>query len=182
MANAKSFDPEVVAAIGSMFNEKEIKESKKSLAIPSTIIKVDGIYKIEGSISISGRGPRKPTSKIPYKAMIGLLLSRIKGLSRAEATALLTECLRDAIQMGKTARVVVAESFPEITAFESVVDDIMKTLPKVPITPTFTPALTMAVIQSSTKQTDAEGNEIDQASWLAPGPVNSPVDADDEDE
>ena len=140
--NTVGLTPLNLLAISKAFNEDAAKEARAK--VPSgAIYPVDLTLRLYGNLSIGEDSKATPTSRLPYKALLGLFIKKLPSNYRDKVAGVLLECMRDAVANGPAAKELV----PEVEECELLMDRLMSQLDKVPRFGNVTPNLNVEVFE-----------------------------------
>jgi hypothetical protein len=91
---------------------------------------VDFTVRVQGTIKVGEDSEKAPTARLPHLAVMALFIQRM-GFQRDAATAILFECMQEAISMDKDSRETLLTNFPGIAECEEGLRAMMASLPPI---------------------------------------------------
>ena len=91
---------------------------------------VDFTVRVQGSVKVGEDTEKAPTVRLPHLAVMALFIQRM-GFQRDHATAVLMNCMREALEMDTSARDTLLANFPEIATCEEGLRTMMAALPPI---------------------------------------------------
>lgn len=120
-----------VVSLGKMHTKGSLEEARKHL--PPGSYPINFVVQVTGAMNVLPDSEKAPTVTIPYKIVIGLLLSKMTSMmAREKAVAMFLESMREALAAQEPVREQILAAFPELLAYEQIVDELIAQLTKIP--------------------------------------------------
>lgn len=120
-----------------MSNENAVKTAiakvlgKEAVELPVGVHDIDEVVtvRVKGTVTKRADTSKTPTVSVPLKATLALLLDRM-GFQRDAASAILVECMTEALKLGDKATGLVEERLADVEASLKRVAAVTEALPK----------------------------------------------------